>query len=124
MSGRAGGPLHRELSSAIVGVLGLGGIGRATAEHATAFGMRMLGCNRTVRNVPQLVEPLVYPLEVWAAMAAGCDYLLLIATLAMLMLIALCVAASQQQQQCDNTNTTTSCTVVDNSWIKIEKNIV
>jgi hypothetical protein len=27
-------------------------------------------------------------------------------------------------QQCDNTNTTTSCTVVDNSWIKIEKNIV
>jgi phosphoglycerate dehydrogenase-like enzyme len=45
--------------------------------------MRMLGCNRTVRNVPQLVEPLVYPLEVLAAMAAGCDYLLLIATLAL-----------------------------------------
>lgn len=77
MSGRLGGPLHRELSSATVGIVGLGLIGRATAARAAAFGMRVLGCNRSTQiNVPGLSAP-IYPLDELGAMAASCDYLAL-----------------------------------------------
>ena len=79
MSGRQGGPLHRELSSATLGLVGLGLTGRATAARAAAFGMRVLACNRTVvphESVPGLAAP-VYPLAELGAMASECDYLAL-----------------------------------------------
>ena len=84
MSGRTGGPLHRELSSATVGILGLGGIGLATAERAAAFGMRVLACNRTTtRSVPGLAaDAPIYPLSELSAMAAQCDYVVLTSALA------------------------------------------
>lgn len=81
MSGRNGGPLHRELSSATVGILGLGLVGQALAVRAAAFGMRVLGCNRTARAVVGQDGP-VYPLSEMGAMAAECDYLVLTAALA------------------------------------------
>jgi phosphoglycerate dehydrogenase-like enzyme len=84
MSGRGGGPLHHELSAATVGILGLGAIGRATAERAAAFGMRVLACNRTTDlTVPGLAEDAaIYPLSDLKGMAAQCDYLVLTSALA------------------------------------------
>ncbi len=77
MSGRLGGPLHRELSSATVGIVGLGLAGRSTAARASAFGMRVLGCNRTTSlEVAGLSEP-IYPLARLVEMIARCDYLCL-----------------------------------------------
>jgi phosphoglycerate dehydrogenase-like enzyme len=48
-----------ELTGLTMGVLGLGGIGRAVARRADAFGMRV------VAVTPSLVEPLPYVGEVW-----------------------------------------------------------
>jgi glyoxylate reductase len=42
----------KDLSEATLGLLGLGAIGRAVARRAEAFGMRVLGWNRTQREVP------------------------------------------------------------------------
>jgi glyoxylate reductase len=44
--------LGRELAGATLGVIGLGAIGRAVAGRARAFGMRVLGWNRTPRALP------------------------------------------------------------------------
>ena len=78
--GRQGGPLHRELSTATVGIVGIGSIGRETARRAASFGMRVLGCNRTVPtdddSPPGFSEP-VYPLHRLGEMAGKCDYLCL-----------------------------------------------
>jgi glyoxylate reductase len=44
--------LGRDLAGATLGVIGLGAIGRAVAERAGAFGMKVLGWNRSPRAVP------------------------------------------------------------------------
>ena len=80
MSGRTGGPLHRELSSGTVGILGLGMIGQETAKRAAAFGMRVLGCNRVERRCEGMDE--FFPLAAFGAMAEECDYLVLTSALA------------------------------------------
>jgi len=46
------GHLGRDLAGATLGVVGLGGVGRAVAARAAAFGMRVLGWSRTSRRVP------------------------------------------------------------------------
>lgn len=81
MSGRQGGPLHRELSSATLGIVGLGLTGRAFAQRANAFGMRVLACNRTPpppseAHALRLAAP-VLPLDRLDELIAECDYLAL-----------------------------------------------
>lgn len=44
--------LGRDLAGRALGVIGLGAIGRAVAARAHAFGMKVLGWNRTPRIVP------------------------------------------------------------------------
>jgi glyoxylate reductase len=46
--------LGRDLFGATLGVIGLGAIGRAVAQRAVALGMRVLGWNRTPREVAGL----------------------------------------------------------------------
>ncbi|PTL76070.1 D-2-hydroxyacid dehydrogenase [Vitiosangium sp. GDMCC 1.1324] len=67
-----------ELRGRTLGILGYGDIGRAVAERARPFGMRILACRRR----PSLSEgdPLVdevFPLERRLEMIAASDYLLL-----------------------------------------------
>ncbi len=52
-----GGAPHRELGGSMVLVVGTGRIGRAVAARARAWGCRVVGCNRTVREAgPELDE--------------------------------------------------------------------
>ncbi len=44
--------LGRDLHGAVLGIIGLGAIGRAVARRAQGFGMEVLGWNRTPREVP------------------------------------------------------------------------
>ena len=43
--------LGRDLAGATLGILGMGAIGRAVARRAAGFGMQVIGCNRTPRDV-------------------------------------------------------------------------
>ncbi len=60
--------LGRDLAGATLGLVGLGAIGRAVARRAAAFGMRVVGWNRSPREVPG-VEPLSL-----AAVLAASDF--------------------------------------------------
>ena len=42
----------KDLAGATLGILGLGAIGQAVAQRAAAFGMRLVGWNRTPRELP------------------------------------------------------------------------
>lgn len=42
----------RDLAGATLGVIGLGAIGQAVAQRAAAFGMKLLGWNRSPKTVP------------------------------------------------------------------------
>ncbi len=44
--------LGRDLAGATLGLVGLGAIGQAVARRGAAFGMRVVGWNRSPRNVP------------------------------------------------------------------------
>ncbi len=79
-SGRVNGPINEELYGKTVGILGLGAIGKAVAERARGFGTRVLGCNRTLREVPQVDRQ--YPLEKIDEFLAECDFVVIAAALA------------------------------------------
>lgn len=79
-SGRVNGPINDELYGRTVGILGLGAIGRAVAERAKGFGTRVLGCNRTIRDVPQVDRQ--YPLTRIDAFLAESDFVVVAAALA------------------------------------------
>jgi phosphoglycerate dehydrogenase-like enzyme len=79
-SGRVNGPINEELYGKTVGILGLGAIGRAVAERARGFGTRVLGCNRTAREVPGVER--VYALGEIDAFLAECDFVVVAAALA------------------------------------------
>lgn len=79
-SGRVNGPINEELYGGTVGILGLGAIGRAVAERARGFGTRVIGCNRTKRDVPGVER--VYGLEEIDAFLAECDFVVVAAALA------------------------------------------
>lgn len=83
MSGRTGAPLHEELFGKTVGILGLGPIGLAAARLAKAFGMSVLGCNRTVREQPDFVDQ-IYPLQDLHEFLRRCDF------------VAVCIALAPQ----------------------------
>lgn len=79
-SGRVNGPINDELYGKTVGVLGLGAIGRAVAERAKGFGTRVIGCNRTRREVPHVDR--LYGLDEIDAFLAECDFVIVAAALA------------------------------------------
>jgi len=79
-SGRVNGPINGELYGKTVGIVGLGAIGRAVAERLQGFGVSVLGCNRTARDVPHVDRQ--YPLERIDEFLAQCDYVVIAAALA------------------------------------------
>jgi phosphoglycerate dehydrogenase-like enzyme len=79
-SGRVNGPIMGELYGKTVGIVGLGAIGRAVAERLQGFGVSVLGCNRTLREVPHVAAQ--YPLERIDEFLARCDYVVIAAALA------------------------------------------
>lgn len=79
-SGRVNGPINDELYGKTAGVLGLGAIGRAVAERAKGFGTRVIGCNRTRREVPHVDR--LYGLDEIDAFLAECDFVIVAAALA------------------------------------------
>jgi phosphoglycerate dehydrogenase-like enzyme len=79
-SGRVNGPINDELYGRTVGIIGLGAIGRAVAERAKSFGTRVVGCNRTIRDVPHVDRQ--YPLSQIDALLAESDFVVIAAALA------------------------------------------
>ena len=79
-SGRVNGPIMGELYGKTVGIVGLGAIGRAVAERLQGFGARVLGCNRTLREVPHVDAQ--YPLAKIDEFLPQCDYVVVAAALA------------------------------------------
>ena len=79
-SGRVNGPIMGELYGSTVGIVGLGAIGRAVAERLRGFGVSVIGCNRTRREVPAVQAQ--YPLERIDEFLAKCDYVIVAAALA------------------------------------------
>ncbi|WNG49853.1 D-2-hydroxyacid dehydrogenase [Archangium minus] len=67
-----------ELRGRTLGILGYGDIGRAVAERARPFGMRVLACRRRPsRSEGDSLVDEVFPLERRLEMIAASDYLLL-----------------------------------------------
>ncbi|OJH38781.1 D-2-hydroxyacid dehydrogenase [Cystobacter ferrugineus] len=67
-----------ELRGQTLGILGYGDIGRAVAERARPFGMRVLACRRQPsRSAGDALVDELYPLERRREMIASSDYLLL-----------------------------------------------
>jgi len=58
-SGRMNGPVNEELYGKTLGIVGFGSIGRALAERAKPFGMKVVAINRTQREVPASVDAWV-----------------------------------------------------------------
>lgn len=64
----------RELSGKRVCILGCGDVGREIAKRLNAFGCRITGVNRTVRELPDFER--VLPLEKLSDAASACDILI------------------------------------------------
>lgn len=58
-SGRMNGPVNEELYGKTLGIVGFGSIGRAVAERARPFGMKVIAINRTLRAPPPYVDDWV-----------------------------------------------------------------
>jgi phosphoglycerate dehydrogenase-like enzyme len=68
----------RELVEQVVGIIGLGSIGRRVAHLARAFGMRVLGTRRGAQPDEQIVDvDQVYPLSQLHTMLRQSDYVVL-----------------------------------------------
>ena len=76
-SGRVNGPIMGELYGSTVGILGLGAIARAVAGRLQGFGVSVIGCNRTLREVPNVQAQ--YPLSEIDEFLAKCDYVVIAA---------------------------------------------
>lgn len=63
-----------ELSGKRVCILGCGDVGREVAKRLKAFGCRITGVNRTVRELPEFDE--ILPLNKFPNAAAACDILI------------------------------------------------
>jgi len=57
-SGHIGDPPHGEAAGAVLGIVGLGRIGRAVARRAQALGLVVVGCNRSLVPDPPVDELL------------------------------------------------------------------
>jgi phosphoglycerate dehydrogenase-like enzyme len=68
-----------DLHGRTLAIIGLGNIGRSIARLARAYGMRVLGCRRTDRPVPEVDR--VYPLADLHALLAEADYVVVAAPL-------------------------------------------
>ena len=75
LSGMGGGPMHGELAGHMVGIVGLGHIGQELAARAKPLGCRVVGANRTVRDVAGIER--VYPLAALDRMLPDCDVVVL-----------------------------------------------
>jgi phosphoglycerate dehydrogenase-like enzyme len=71
-----GGPVRGEIGGQIVGIVGLGHIGREVAWRAAALGCRVLAANRTAREKPPSVERL-FPMSELDRMLGECDIIVL-----------------------------------------------
>ncbi len=71
---------QREIFGATVGIVGLGPIGRAVAERAKAFGMRVVGLRRSPQPVDSVDEVLTGSAGLETLIAAS-DYVVLAAAL-------------------------------------------
>jgi phosphoglycerate dehydrogenase-like enzyme len=79
-SGRVNGPINGELYGKTVGILGLGAIGKAVAQRAKGFGTRVIGCNRTQRELAHVDKQ--YSLAQIDEFLAECDFVVIAAALA------------------------------------------
>ena len=70
------GPKHQELFGQTLGIIGYGRIGREVAKRASAFGMRLLACNRTASAADGVVE-IVQPMDKLADVLSQSDFVLL-----------------------------------------------
>jgi phosphoglycerate dehydrogenase-like enzyme len=75
-SGSAGGPFRHELNSKVVGVVGLGHMGRELCDRIAAMGVRVLGCGRTRPAGLDSIERY-YPLGEIDAFLGECDFVIL-----------------------------------------------
>ena len=80
-SGVMNGPFHRELGGSIVGIVGLGQIGRETAIRAAALGCHVVAANRSLGEPPPGVAQL-FPLAELDRMLPLCDIVVLCVGLA------------------------------------------
>lgn len=79
-SGRMNGPVNEELYGKTLGIVGFGSIGRAVAERAKPFGMRVVAINRTQREKPACVDEWV-GFDALDATLPGLDYIVVAAAL-------------------------------------------
>jgi phosphoglycerate dehydrogenase-like enzyme len=79
-SGRVNGPIMGELYGKTVGIVGLGAIGTAVAERLQGFGATVIGCNRTLREVPHVDAQ--FSLGQIDEFLGKCDYVVIAAALA------------------------------------------
>jgi phosphoglycerate dehydrogenase-like enzyme len=70
------GPKHQELFGQTLGIIGYGRIGREVAKRASAFGMRLLACNRTTSTADGVVE-IVQPMDKLTDVLSQSDFVLL-----------------------------------------------